>query len=408
MYNKKIIILDDEEDNLILISELLRLSGHSNIQCFQSPQTVIDIFDENKQSVIKAEDIDLVLMDVMMPGISGFKVCELIKEQHPQVPVVLITALNDTDSQIHGIEAGADDFITKPIISARLTARVKSLLQHKHREDRLTADYESLKEIQKSLPAYVLKAKDKIDDYIVCKQLAESESSHIYQVKDTNNNYQALKILSDSLARTPEAIALFRAEIDTLMTISHPNIITISSYGFHQGLPFYTMPLIQGENLQKIVLENHPISKQCIIKILKQVIDTVQFIHSEEIIHQDIKPENFLYANKTVTMIDFGLSIQNKSTKTVNGGTEHYMAPEVLNRLPASKKSDIYSLGILAYFLVNATVPSADELASNILIFQRDSLDESIKTFIQMALNKNPKKRPVLADFGKVLQEMED
>ena len=394
MHTKRIIILDDEEDNIILISELLKLSGYVNIDCFQNPETVIDIFDDSKHSVIKAEDVDLVLMDVMMPGLSGFEVCERIKATHPQVPVVLITALNDTDSQIHGIEAGADDFITKPIISARLTARVKSLLQHKHREDKLAANYESLKEIQKSLPAYVLKAKDRIKDYMVCRLISESDNSHIYEVKDFQHNSFALKILSDSLARTPEAISLFRSEIDTLMSIDHENIISIKAYGFHEGLPFYLMPLINGETLQQLVLRNHPINPQCIIKILKQVIETTLFLHKRNVLHRDIKPENFLYADKKVTMIDFGLSIKEKESYKITGGTEHFMAPEVLNKLPASPQSDIYSIGVLTYFLVNAELPSQEKLTSNTLIFKQENIPESIKTFIQMAIDKNPKKAP--------------
>lgn len=407
MQTKRIIILDDEEDNLILISELLKLSGYSNIDCFQNPETLIDIFDDKKQSVIQAEDIDLVLMDVMMPGLSGFEVCERIKATHPHVPVVLITALNDTDSQIHGIEAGADDFITKPIISARLTARVKSLLQHKHREDKLAANYESLKEIQKSLPAYVLKEKDRIKDYMVCRLISESESSHIYEVKDFQHNSYALKILSDSLARTPEAISLFRSEIDTLMGLQHENIISIKAYGFHEGLPFYVMPLINGETLQQVILKNHPISQHCVVKILKQIISTTNFLHKENILHRDLKPENFLYADKKVTMIDFGLSIKEKDSYKISGGTEHYMAPEVLSKLPASPQSDIYSLGILTYFLVNAELPSKEELASNLLIFKEDNVAESIKTFIQMAIDKNPRKRPNLEEYYKVLEEIE-
>ena len=408
MQTKRIIILDDEEDNLILITELLKLAGYTNIDCFQNPYTVSAIFDPKIQSIIQADEIDLVLMDVMMPGQSGFEVCEKIKTTHPHVPVILITALNDTESQIHGIEVGADDFITKPIISARLTARVKSLLQHKHREDKLAANYESLKKIQKSLPAYVLKEKDQIQNYKVCRLMSESESSHIYEVRNEDGDRFALKILSDSLARTPEAIAQFRSEIDTLMSIDHSHIISIIEYGFHEGLPFYIMPLIPGEDLRKVLLRNHPISISCLIKVLRQIIETTHFLHKRNILHRDIKPENFIYADKKVTMIDFGLTIQEDKSLKSASGTESFIAPEVIKKLPPSPQSDVYALGILSYFLLNAELPSAEELSTDEAIYSRDDVPKELRDFINQAVDKNPKKRPNLEEYLAQLEELEE
>jgi len=77
---------------------------------------------------------DLVLLDVMMPGLNGFQVCEQIK-QNPQtthIPVVMITALDSREDKVRGLEAGADDFLTKPVDDTTLFSRVRSLVRLKH------------------------------------------------------------------------------------------------------------------------------------------------------------------------------------------------------------------------------------------------------------------------------------
>ncbi|HMN29033.1 MAG TPA: response regulator, partial [Caldilineaceae bacterium] len=77
----------------------------------------------------RAELPDLILLDVMMPGLNGFDVCRSLR-QHPklsEVPIILVTALDDRDSRLEGLDAGADDFITKPIDRAELRVRIRTV-----------------------------------------------------------------------------------------------------------------------------------------------------------------------------------------------------------------------------------------------------------------------------------------
>jgi len=101
---------------------------------------VIKAFNgEDAIGLIDRCDTDLVLLDVMMPGISGFEVCRIIKsrEKTRMIPVVMVTAMDDLDSRIKAIEAGADDFITKPPNKLELLTRTKSLIRLKHLNNRL-------------------------------------------------------------------------------------------------------------------------------------------------------------------------------------------------------------------------------------------------------------------------------
>ena len=127
-----ILIVDDDPLNRKLLNGLLKPLGYSTRLSSNGVQAL---------ECLGEVDIDLVLLDIMMPDMDGFEVCRTIKgcEDTRQIPVVLITALDDVDTKVRGIEAGADDFLTKPPHKAELIARVKSLLRIKQLNGSLTS-----------------------------------------------------------------------------------------------------------------------------------------------------------------------------------------------------------------------------------------------------------------------------
>lgn len=125
-----ILIADDDPKNLKIMQTLLSSRGYRVMTCSSG---------KNVLSLIKETPPDLLLLDVMMPGMDGFEICRRIKarESTRQIPVILLTALNDRESRITGIEAGADDFISKPPDKSELIARIKSLVNVKKLNARL-------------------------------------------------------------------------------------------------------------------------------------------------------------------------------------------------------------------------------------------------------------------------------
>ncbi len=143
-----ILVADDHWANLELLSELLQAEGY-RVFC------VVD--GEQALTTVIAEEIDLVFLDVMMPGRSGFDVCRAIKS-NPEtrlIPVVLVTSLSESSDRIRGIESGADDFLNKPVNKEELLARTRSLLRLKQ----FTDDLESAESVLFSL-ALSIEAKD--------------------------------------------------------------------------------------------------------------------------------------------------------------------------------------------------------------------------------------------------------
>jgi putative two-component system response regulator len=125
-----ILIADDQAANRELLEELLTTQGFTVITVSGGA----DVIQE-----LARTSVDLVLMDVMMPGLTGFQACEKIKNNPDTylIPVILITALCDRQDRIEGIKVGADDFLSRPVDRTELLARVRSLLRLKHRTDEL-------------------------------------------------------------------------------------------------------------------------------------------------------------------------------------------------------------------------------------------------------------------------------
>jgi putative two-component system response regulator len=129
-FDANILIADDHEPNRALLQELLTAEGFS-VTTAQDGADALECFARLKP--------DLVLLDVMMPVLNGFDVCQKIKQDPDTAltPVVLVTALSAVEERIRGIESGADDFLTRPVDRSQLLARICSLLKLKARTDEL-------------------------------------------------------------------------------------------------------------------------------------------------------------------------------------------------------------------------------------------------------------------------------
>ena len=146
MEKAKILVVDDTPANVKLLVDLLEAQQFSVITANSGEEAL---------RLILAEYPDLILLDIMMPGMNGYEVCRRIRENPATalLPVIMVTALDPIEEKLHGIEAGADDFLTKPIHKAELVARVRSLLRVKALHDAIKAHAGELAEWNRKLEA---------------------------------------------------------------------------------------------------------------------------------------------------------------------------------------------------------------------------------------------------------------
>jgi len=135
----KILIVDDEPFNVDYLEQALADLGYDTISATNGQEAL---------AKVAADAPDLILLDVMMPVMDGFTVCRLLKEQDETrlIPIVIMTALDAQADRITGIQAGADDFLTKPVDEAELVARIETALKLKHTVDRRMGEFSALRD----------------------------------------------------------------------------------------------------------------------------------------------------------------------------------------------------------------------------------------------------------------------
>jgi class 3 adenylate cyclase len=149
----RVLVVDDDPDMVGFLAHLLQREGMS-----------VETAGDGQSALMKVmtSPPDLMLLDVMLPGVSGFDICRQLKgdESTALIPIVLVTALEDTESRVRGIEAGADDFLSKPVKREELIARVKTLRRlHETRKElesrRLAAEVQRKEAIRKAFSRYI-------------------------------------------------------------------------------------------------------------------------------------------------------------------------------------------------------------------------------------------------------------
>ncbi|OBZ13574.1 MULTISPECIES: SpoIIE family protein phosphatase [Bacillales] len=154
-----IIIVDDNATNQIIIKAILNKAGYENLKIASSAMELYDILDIESETEAKT-NVDLILMDMMMPEIDGLEACKTILqvERYKDVPIIFVTALGDSNKMAEALDAGASDYVMKPINKMELLARIRSALRlkqeidwHKERDKQVKFKLELAKKVQRNV-----------------------------------------------------------------------------------------------------------------------------------------------------------------------------------------------------------------------------------------------------------------
>src|SRR5688572_18752021 len=254
--------------------------------------------------------------------------------------------------------------------------------------------------------------------YALDRELGGGGMSRVFVANERRLNRKVvIKVLSPELAAGVSGDR-FEREIQLAASLQQANIVPILAAGETEGLPFYTMPFVEGESLRGRLGKEGALSVGTVVSILRDVAKALSYAHERGVVHRDIKPDNVLISGGTAVVTDFGIakaisaarsSEPQGTSLTMMGtsiGTPAYMSPEQAAGDPTvDHRADIYSLGCMAYELLTGKAPfdgrtPARTLAAHMTEAARPLSDvrpdtpAALAQLVMQCLEKDPAARP--------------
>lgn len=242
------------------------------------------------------------------------------------------------------------------------------------------------------------------DRYVVQKELASGGMGAVFQVLDRLTGEQrALKRVSLNTDRSGAAIEALKREYQVLASLDHPRIIRVFDYGIDESGPYYTMELLDGQDLRQAA----PVPYRQACRYLRDVATSIALLHARRLLHRDLSPSNVrIAADGHCKLLDFG-ALSPFGFTPVIVGTPPFVAPEALAGASLDQRADLYSLGALAYWMLTGrhafSVRRMDELPDAWLkpppppSARVHGIPESLDTLVLSLLRKDPLARPASA-----------
>ena len=243
--------------------------------------------------------------------------------------------------------------------------------------------------------------------YKIISELGKGGMSDVYEARDVIFRREvALKIIKFENAKRIDNLIRFQNEARFSAAFNHPNIVKIYDYGEYNNLPYIVTEYVKGQTLRDVLDYKRCFSLNESSSIMLQLCDALIEVHSKNIVHRDIKPQNIYYASDGgIKLGDFGISILLGSGINVNEnkkimGTAQYLAPELVYGEKATFQSDIYAMGITFFELLTGRVPFDGKNPHDVAIMQVEKevpsplsinpdLPKEVEYIIFKAVNKN-------------------
>lgn len=263
-----------------------------------------------------------------------------------------------------------------------------------------------------------------LGDFCLLRKLGKGGMADVYLAEQTSLRRQvAIKIMRSDFVTDPQYVKRFRHEASAAGGLNHPNIVQVYMVGEQDGIHFISQEYVQGRNLKEFITRKGPLDVPIALHVLKQVAAALQVAADKGIVHRDIKPENILLTKKGEAKVaDFGLAQLTLGGERValtqvgvTMGTPLYMSPEQVNGRPLDARSDIYSLGIMAWHMLAGHPPFSGDTALAVAVKHlneqppslatiRPDVPVGVRTLIERMMAKKKEDRPV--DAQTVLAEI--
>lgn len=262
--------------------------------------------------------------------------------------------------------------------------------------------------------------------YKILSKLGKGGMAVVYLAEDTLLRRQvALKVPNFTEGESPIVVERFYREARTAASLTHPNLCPVYDVGQISGFHYLTMPVIEGETLEKKVQSNGPLSPEAAVDIVRQLAQALQVLHDLSIVHRDLKPANVMIRTSgEPVLMDFGLARNYEAESqrlTATGawvGTPAYMSPEqIQDPRSVGPTTDIYSLGVILFEATTGKLPFQGNpfaVVGQILhnpppppSTLRPGLPAALDTLCVKALAKKPEQRyPTMKAFALALEQL--
>ena len=349
-----ILVVDDHPDNRELLMRRLEREGFRALGAESGREAL---------SRVKGGEVSLILLDVMMPEMSGLEVLRSVREAYSaaELPIIMVTAKSQSEDVVEALGQGANDYITKPIDFPVALARIRAQLRVRQPPpDDEVADPRDLK------PGLVLDARYRLES-----RIGAGSFGTVYKARHLELDQSvAVKVLQTSAVRNPDGMARFRREGITASRVRHPNAVTVLDFGITpRGVAYLVMELLAGYPLEEEIKGGRPLPVARSLRIAAAVCQALAAAHRAGIVHRDIKPGNvFLHqagGQEVPKVLDFGIAkiagaaaLQQKVT--LEGwivGTPAYMAPERFGSAEVTGQADVYSVGVMLFQMLAGRLP---------------------------------------------------
>ncbi|WP_113968262.1 Stk1 family PASTA domain-containing Ser/Thr kinase [Rossellomorea aquimaris] len=246
--------------------------------------------------------------------------------------------------------------------------------------------------------------------YRIIKLIGGGGMANVYLAHDVILDREvAIKMLRIDFANEEEFIKRFQREAQSATSLTHPNIVSIYDVGEEDDLYYIVMEYVHGMTLKQYIQQHSPVHVDKAIDIMKQLTLAMSHAHQNHIVHRDIKPHNILLDEEgNVKITDFGIAMALSATSITQTnsvlGSVHYLSPEQARGGMATKKSDIYSLGIVMFELLTGRLPFSGESAVSIALKHLQSetpslrrwnpdIPQSVENIVLKATAKDPFRR---------------
>jgi len=451
-----ILVVDDDELNRDMLSRRLERKEYKVLVASDGSEAL---------ELAGREVLDLVILDIMMPGMSGLEVLKILRQTRSttELPIIMASAKGESQDVVNALELGANDYATKPLDFPVLLARIEAQLRLKvpfesekaadSTADSTGADMGTIllepgagapagdtdqkpvlnldkartaSEVDSPVAGTILAEKYRLEE-----EIGSGNFGTVYKATHLGLNlHVAVKVLQTSLGTTMEDLARFQREGMSACRVKHPNAVSVLDFGVTAtGVSYLVMELLEGRSLADEIEESGKLSPHRCMDIIEPVCAALEEAHSVGLLHRDLKPANiFLHherGKEIIKVVDFGTakfrddaSANNLTLQGTVIGTPAYLAPERLANRPYDGRSDVYSLGVMLYQMLCGKVPfeATDgnpmtvammhmNDAAKSLAGEIPDVTESIDKVVSMALEKDPGKRLLPNELVERLRE---